>query len=241
MRSIYLTSSLVNYKKVSGKRIACEMNNDNNMVSILKDICTNENILLVASNPYDYKNNDVMKEIVEDSFNMSNVLHNSIIFLDNRNVLEIDKLINNSKIIILMGGHLPTQNKWFNQINLKEKLLNYDGTIIGQSAGSMNMADNVYSCPEYVDDLELPRYLNGLGLTTINIFPHYDKFKDVILGEYKMIDDIVLKDSFNNCIYGLNDGSFIKIDDDVKIYGECFLIKDGNITKIGAEGNVIKI
>lgn len=233
MKKIYLTSSLVNYIKMNGVRVPCVMDNTNCMVDILKSICNNgTNILLVASSPEDYDKNDEMKQIMEKSFKMSDVLYHNMIMLDSRNEDDIVSYLDCSQLVILLGGHLPTQNNWFNRINLKDKIDAYDGFIIGQSAGSMNCASNVYSCPEYEEDIENKRWIKGLGLTSINIFPHYNKYKDIYLGNLKMIDDIVIKDSYNNPVYALNDGSFIEINSNVIIYGECFKIYNGKISEI---------
>ena len=40
------------------------------------------------------------------------------------------------------------QHEFFIEINLKELLKNYQGLVIGQSAGALNMADKVFNSPE---------------------------------------------------------------------------------------------
>ena len=54
----------------------------------------------------------------------------------------------NYDVILLGGGHVPTQNKFFKEIRLREKIKDFDGIIIAISAGSMNSADIVYCQPE---------------------------------------------------------------------------------------------
>jgi len=44
-------------------------------------------------------------------------------------------------VVILAGGHAPTQNAFFHKIKLKELLKIFDGIVIGISAGTMNCAD----------------------------------------------------------------------------------------------------
>ncbi|MDN6221040.1 MAG: hypothetical protein L0J26_12525, partial [Lactococcus lactis] len=39
--------------------------------------------------------------------------------LDNRNAKEKSELISEAEVVILAGGHVPTQNIFFQQINLK--------------------------------------------------------------------------------------------------------------------------
>ena len=66
--------------------------------------------------------------------------------------------IDNSEIVFLAGGHVPTQNKFFKRIGLKEMLQDYNGVVIGQSAGSMNCAELVYVQPEEPEDFADPNF-----------------------------------------------------------------------------------
>ena len=45
-----------------------------------------------------------------------------------------------NQVIILRGGHVPTQNKFFEKIKLKERIKDFEGIIIGVSARYMNSA-----------------------------------------------------------------------------------------------------
>ena len=99
----------------------------------------------------------------------------------------------------------------------------------------MNSAENVYSPPEYEEevlDTNYNKYYQGLGLTHINIFPHYDEIKDEVIAGKNTVNDIVLPDSYNRDIYALNNGSFILIDDKTYLYGEIYLFRDGKIKKV---------
>ncbi|MCT0488197.1 peptidase E, partial [Lactococcus cremoris] len=68
--------------------------------------------------------------------------------LDNRNAKEKSELISEAEVVILAGGHVPTQNIFFQQINLKNELKTSNKIIIGFSAGSMNGSEEVYAQPE---------------------------------------------------------------------------------------------
>ena len=50
--------------------------------------------------------------------------------------LSKEKLLNYD-VILLAGGHVPTQNCYFKEIDLKEKIKDFQGIVIGISAGSM--------------------------------------------------------------------------------------------------------
>ena len=161
--------------------------------------------------------------------------------LDCRTESNAKSLIKEADLIFLCGGHLPTQNNFFNNINLKEFIKNTNGLIIGGSAGAMNMAEDVLCLPELEGeslDPSFPKNLNGLGLTEINILPHYDDFKDFVLDKKDYIKDIVLPRSYENKIYALNNNSYILFDEKYYVYGEAYLIYNGKVNKINGDGEV---
>ena len=164
--------------------------------------------------------------------------------LDGRTKQEAQELVNKADFIFLCGGHVPTQNKFFNNINLKELLKNYSGVICGASAGSMNCADVVYSAPELpgeTEDKNFKRYLNGLGLTKINIIPHFDDVKNEVLDGKHFLNDILLPDSFNKPIIAFSDGTYVLIDNDKTIiFGCAYEIKNGKIKQICKTKKVLK-
>jgi len=246
MKRLFLVSSLGTNIKIDGKRVPCEMDNSNGMVDILKSLLTTQNrLILISSNPVSYEINDEVQKITTESFKMSGFNFKEVIIIDQRNAFNMNDFIKDANLIFLCGGHVPTQNTWFKEIKLRETLQDYQGIIIGGSAGAMNCATDVYSCPELEGealDSNFKRWIKGLDLTHINVFPHYNELADEILDGLKYIDDIVLKDSFKNPIYTLNDGSFIEVNNsDITIYGECSKIHNGKITKICDNHESIKI
>ena len=84
-------------------------------------------------------------------------------------------LIWKSDLIILAGGHVPTQNAFFQDIGLRKLIKDYQGVVLGISAGTMNAADRVYIQPEEPGETvpEFQRFGEGLGITRINVLPHY--------------------------------------------------------------------
>ncbi len=164
-----------------------------------------------------------------------------ILKLLNRNKDNIKNIIANADLIILGGGHVPTQNKWFKEIKLKELLKSYDGVLIGMSAGSMNCASTVYSPQEDESDFldeNYQKWIDGLGITSINVLPHYKEYIIEEINRLKIKEDIILPDSYKHPIYSLNDGSFIELDEnELIIYGDCYKIHNGEIKKICEKGN----
>ena len=74
-------------------------------------------------------------------------------FLSPKTKDKAKELVEGADFIFLCGGHLPTQNKFFNDIDLKNLLKNTNALIVGGSAGSMNCADVVYCPPELEEEV----------------------------------------------------------------------------------------
>ena len=237
-----LTSYIDLYDKdEDGKRHAKNFGNANKILdNIKKYVKKYDNFLFVASNESDFESTDSYANVTFESFNMT-LPFKKYYILDSRTESDAYELIKKADLIFLCGGHVPTQNKFFNNINLREKIKSTNALIIGGSAGAMNMADDVYAIPELQGEAIDPffnRNLKGLGLTNINVLPHYDELKDSILDNKRFIEDIVLPDTYNRDVYAINNGSYILIDDKVYLYGETYLLKNGEVFKINDDENV---
>ncbi len=235
--TVFLTSCLDLYQKdEQGNRIPHHFGNKNKILDNLKHHITNyENFLLIASSENDYESTDMFAEKTFASFDLT-LPFKTYNILDGRTIDQAQELVDNADFIFLCGGHVPTQNKFFNKINLKEKVQNCQAVILGSSAGSMNAADVVYCPPELEGesiDPNFERYLPGLGLTTIHIYPHFDSIKDDILDGKRVTEDIVLPDSYTTDILAIDDGSYVLHEGDTTtIYGSAYIMKNSNITQI---------
>lgn len=230
---LFLTSNIGGVKKENGKKIPIMFFENNNFLNNLKkQLKSNRKFILIASDPNDYERNGLFLQIDSEALKLSGLVFEEYLILDDRNKDNITDILKDSDLIFLSGGDTYKQNIFFNDINLKEYLKNIDAVIVGISAGSINSAYNVYNSPECEEDLKYPPCFKGLGLTTINIEPHFvlnnlsDNNKILQRGE-------ILKESFNRTIIALTDGAYIlKNDTKCNLYGESYKIKDGIITKI---------
>lgn len=228
-----------------GNKTPKNFGNENRILDNIKRYTTKyDNFLFVTNNELDCEATDIYANITFKSFEMTLPFKNYQV-LDFRTIDKIDTLIRNADFIFLCGGHLPTQNKFFNDINLREKIKNTEALIVGASAGAMNMADTVYSIPEIEGESNDPNFeknLKGLGLTNINILPHYDKFVGHILDGKRFIEDIVLLDTYKRKVFGINESSYILIDNkETYLYGEAYLLENGKIKKLNNDNEVITI
>lgn len=240
-----LTSSLGGSSKVNGIRMPSVLLQHNGLLDNLKSIwIDNARVLVICADPTDYEKNDSVCACLKESLPMSGLSVSYIDKCDDRNPNSIDDL-GNIDVLILAGGHVPTQNRFMKELRLKARLLDYNGIIAAWSAGSMNCADIVYAGPELEGEAVDPlyeRWITGLGITDINIFPHFQNIKDDYLDGLRIIEDITFADSVVHEIIALNDGSYIMLDDgQATLYGEAYMIKDGKQTQICKDGESLKL
>ena len=240
-----LTNSLGGSSKVNGTRIPSVLIQKNGLLEMLESIwIQNANVLIICADPSDYDKNDSVCRCLKESFPMSGLSISQIDKCDDRNPNAVNDL-GNIDVLVLTGGHVPTQNEFMKQLHLRERLRDYKGIIIAWSAGSMNCAENVYAGPELEGEAIDPlyeRWITGLGLTEINIFPHFQSLKDDYLDGLRLIEDITFADSMGHEIIALNDGSYIMIDDGrATLYGEAYMIKDGKQWQICKDGEFLTL
>lgn len=144
--------------------------------------------MIISADADDIEVNDSIMNIFAASFPMSGLSISQIYICDHRNENLVDKIAGHD-VLILSGGHVPTQNKFFEKIRLKERINDFDGILVGISAGTMNSAEVVYAQPELEGesvDKEYGRFLSG----------------------QRLFEDITYSDSYGREFYALKDGSY---------------------------------
>ena len=209
------------------------------LARITAELPPHPRILLVSAAPDDEAFTDSVLEGMGTCIRNSGIVPEEIVMLDRRNAREVNELVANAHWVVLCGGHVPTQNRFLHEIGLKEILRNFDGVVMGCSAGSMNCADRVYSHPELDGEAEDPayrRWLRGLGLTDINLVPHYHQVRDVVLDGKRLFEDIVFPDSWRHRFYTFPDGGYVMVRDGRStLYGEAWEITQGGMRKVSEE------
>ena len=203
------------------------------------------NCLMIWASPEAYEHNDRMAREFKDGFAYHGMVFEEMFMCDARNAEYVEEMLQDSSMIILAGGHVPTQNEFFQEIGLREKLQGYEGAIMGISAGTMNCADVVYAQPEEAGesiDPDYQKYIRGLGFTDINVLPHYQMVKDYMLDGRRLYEDITFGDSFGQRFYVLVDGSYVMVQNGRSIlYGEAYFLSDGIMKQICKVGEKIEI
>lgn len=245
MQVLVLSSSFTFYRVENGIKIPQVIDNNNGFLDTLKKYLTKRDCMVVISGNPDKKRTGDPLDVTRKGFELSGIGFKEYIYVDSRNQDEIAKYIKKADCIDLCGGHLPTCNEFINRLGLKELLKNFNGVIIGASGGAMNMASNVYCKPENegeVIDKTFKRCLKGLGLTNINIVPHYNVIKEKMLDGVSIVADILIPDSITRPLILLNDGSYIVKQGNVAtIYGECYKLHKCNMERLCSDGQTIKI
>ena len=207
--------------------------------------CRGCRTVFICSDPDLYDETDFFANATKEIFENAGFSFGSFCILDSRNEHEAPELVKRSDLIILAGGHVPTQNRFFNRIGLRGLLKDYTGILIGISAGSMNSAEIVYAQPEREGEAVDPayqRFLTGLGLTRTNLLPHYQENRDAVLDGLRIYEDIACSDSMGRTFYAIPDGSYLLIDDGKEeLRGEAYRIKDGALSRISSRGDVLPL
>lgn len=189
--------------------------------------------VVVSSYPDDIEITDRMAWEIRECFDRADMSFEHYEVLDRRTVKYASKMFKKANFVILCGGHVPTENDFFKQLDLKKRLSRFDGVLMGISAGSMNCAKRVYCPPELEGEAIDKTYLNhreGLGYTDINILPHFQNLRNERIDGMRLVKDIVLPDSFEHPVWCLPDGSFFLIEGDrVELHGKAYKARCGKI------------
>lgn len=167
--------------------------------------------LALAADPDAHAGNDQMCRVFLRAFADAGVPLAEFVPVDSRNAGQLDALLAASGFVMLCGGHVPTQNRFFAQIGLAERLRGYPGIVLGVSAGTMNAARLVYAQPEEEGEAADPafrRWLPGLGLTETCVLPHFECIRSWTV-DGQRVEDMARADSFAHPILALPDGSYL--------------------------------
>lgn len=202
----------------------------------------NPRVVFVCSDPDDHEGTCEFAAITAAAFSEVGVHFSSYQVLDGTTAGRAYSMISRSDFVVLSGGHVPTQNAFFRRIRLRHLLHKFGGVVMGISAGSMNCADLVYVQPEEEGESspDFKRFAPGLGLTEVNILPHYQKVKDNILDGQRLFEDITYADSQGREFFALPDGSYFYQDDScLLLCGEAYRLCDGVMEPLTENGDVL--
>ena len=198
-------------------------------------------VLLVSAAPDDRGFTDSVKKGMSDCIHNSGIATASITMLDRRNARRAAALVQKADWVVMCGGHTPTQNRFIHEIDLKSLLQGFPGVIMGCSAGSMNCADWVYSHPELPGEVVDPayrRWFRGLGLTDINLVPHLEQVRHMVINGRRLFEDVAFPDSWGHRFYTFRDGGYVIVKDGrSELRGEAYEIARGTMRRVSEENS----
>lgn len=256
----FLTSSFVEYQPK--EYIPKPLDPSNGFVDNLNRYwMKNAHFLVFASDPADADMADRVTREMYDAFTLAGLPIGAIRCFDDRAIDEFgrsggypagadtDGLAHEAlreallwaDVFYLAGGHAPTENAFMKRCGLKELLEDrdiFDGIFIGLSAGTVNAAGDVYLPPELPGEAVDPgfvRFTDGLGLTSINVMPHIEYERTVVLDGMKLVDEILAADSIGRRIYLIPDGAYFIIRNGItEFFGEGETMEDGFVKPLHA-------
>ena len=247
--NLFMTSSPMGAYRSNEAPAFKGLNPANGMVDELKEVWKeNSCCLLISAFPDEYELNDRMRGDFERIFRETGLSVRCMDLCDRRNGREIVPRLDQYDMVVLGGGHVPTEKAFFDEIGLREAFLDgggWSGIVMGISAGSMNCAEVVYAQPEMpgeATDPAYPKFIRGLGLTDVNVLPHYQAVKDDYVDGLRLMEEITYPDSVGRVFYAIADGSYVlQTEDRKEIRGEAYRIADGQIRKICGQGEVVRL
>ena len=232
---LFLTSSPYLYQ-----HDPATLNPDNEFLERLRIVLPHRpKTLFICSDPNSHDMTLDFIHITKDAFGRAGLPLGRCTALDGRNARWAYRLVAEAEFIVIMGGHVPTQNAFFQRIRLRRLMKKYEGVVMGISAGSMNSADGVYAQPEERGESApgFQRFLSGLGLAQINILPHYQQVRDYELDGRRLYEDITFADSMGHEFFVFPDGTYYYQDEDESvILGESWRLRDGEMEKLAENG-----
>ena len=180
-----------------------------------KDLKKCKNILFVPGD-YDKEKYTIYKE------KMISWFENIDILFEENHLASLDDKLKCYDVIFLMGGNPINQIEIINKIKLKN-IINKAKVVIGVSAGAINLSKEAIYYNDYSEKIEM---YDGIGLTNINVYPHFDISNKDFVEEVKMVSRL-------KSLIALPNNSFIKIDDkQIEFVGESFKVDKESIIKI---------
>jgi len=194
----------------------------------------------IAGSADEHDINDLYARWERERWERAGFVFSRFCLYDNRQTAPLAADIAGADLVILAGGHVPTQNAFYDAIGLREALGSFSGVLFTISAGTMNMARTVYALPEREGEAVDPHYRRfypGVGLTDIMVIPHWQEQRRMVLDGLRIPEDIACPDSMGRCFLALPDGSYLLCRDGrTELRGEAWCMENGLMECLTREG-----
>ena len=142
--TLFLTSSPCDNNVPEGLDLPCIFDARNGFVENLRaSVEPGAQLLIIASDPDAFAGNDEMAATFEGCFAAAEIELEDVCVLDSRNADDAAELVAQSGVILLSGGHVPTENAFFASIFFGDPVADFDGVFHGVNAGRIDFAGPV--------------------------------------------------------------------------------------------------
>ena len=194
--------------------------------SLRKDLPERKRLVFICSSPALHETTQRYCEVNRSWFEQACLGFSDYQIIDDRCTPEDAKVFASSaSCIFLTGGDTLGQSLFLSDYHMDKILCNFDGVIIGLSAGAINMGKTALCSKDKKNEKTL--IYDGLGLVDITAEPHFDPQNGELLeNELFPLSDMLQ-------IYAVCDGGGIRTGlDTVRYFGEVYLIRKYTLQRL---------
>ncbi|MBE7075211.1 MAG: hypothetical protein E7376_04460 [Clostridiales bacterium] len=191
-------------------------------------------------NDYHYSNKEYAN-VVKECYALTGISFDEIIVVDCDYKGDFKQDLLTSDLIFIQGGHTPRGLKILKTLNFEEYIKDYQGILLLAGTSAKLPATKVLST--HHGNMQEYEIEQGLNLKNYSIRPYFDyclklKFNKKFKNRIKLLKSF----SYNIDVYALGGNSYM-IDDEnnIKIFGNCYLLKNGKMKKICKENKTLFI
>ena len=156
-------------------------------------------------------------------------IKNVDIFDVDMNMETLEEKINNADIIFLMGGDTIGQFEFISKLDISEKIKEFQGAVIGVSAGAINLG-NISICSKDIDDgVENTKIYEGIGRIDYTFEPHFE------ISNCELLKHELFPASNKFKIYGITNDTALKVSNEKEIdiiKGDLYIINNSEVNII---------
>ena len=156
-------------------------------------------------------------------------IKNVDIFDVDMNMETLEEKINNADIIFLMGGDTIGQFEFISKLDISEKIKEFQGAVIGVSAGAINLG-NISICSKDIDDgVENTKIYEGIGRIDYTFEPHFE------ISNCELLKNELFPASNKFKIYVITNDTALKVSNEKEIdiiKGDLYIINNSEVNII---------
>lgn len=190
----------------------------------LKDDINIDSFVFIPTAPENIDISEKYFDLTKNLFQSIGINFKTSTLLDRRySSKEAKKIIKNATAIFLSGGDTLNQFKFIKEYQLKKVLDEFNGVLMGLSAGAINLGKTSMVFKENLDSAD--KIYDGFGISPITVIPHFEPIES-------NFNEKIFKLSSDNLIFCITDNSAIKVTSDLEFFGDIYLLDRGKMLKL---------